>query len=193
MNNVDLTRYKRIVQYFWDPELKNNDDLKSSIWCLGIEYPPVSREQDRTSPSQLTSSPGTLPANTADISSRAAETEDSAVLVSQDEAQDHGLGDRAPSLNQSDGGWPIDFLEDFESKIWMTYRSGFVPIPKSQDPGAASSMTLAVRLRSQLSDASGFTSDTGWGCMIRSGQSLLANTLLQLRLGRGKPCHSGRE
>ncbi|KAJ5162459.1 hypothetical protein N7492_007851 [Penicillium capsulatum] len=51
-------------------------------------------------------------------------------------------------------------------------------------PEAISSMTLSVRLRSQLLDPQGFTSDTGWGCMIRSGQSLLANTLYILTLGR---------
>lgn len=82
-------------------------------------------------------------------------------------------------------GWPVAFLDDFESKIWLTYRSNFCSIPKSDDQNAASSMTLGVRLRSQLMDSQGFTSDTGWGCMIRSGQSLLANALSILHLGRG--------
>lgn len=84
-----------------------------------------------------------------------------------------------------DGGWPTPFLDDFEARIWLTYRSNFPPIARSQDPKALSAMTFSVRLRSQLVDQNGFTSDTGWGCMIRSGQSLLANAILILRLGRG--------
>ncbi|KAJ9134747.1 Cysteine protease [Pleurostoma richardsiae] len=35
-----------------------------------------------------------------------------------------------------------------------------------------------------LGEQGGFTSDSGWGCMIRSGQSLLANTLAICYLGR---------
>lgn len=86
--------------------------------------------------------------------------------------------------NAEDGGWPPAFLDDFEARIWLTYRSNFPVIAKSKDPKALSSMSLSVRLRSQIVDHTGFTSDTGWGCMIRSGQSLLANALIMLRLGR---------
>ncbi|KKK14269.1 hypothetical protein AOCH_003519 [Aspergillus ochraceoroseus] len=81
--------------------------------------------------------------------------------------------------------WPEEFLRDFEAKFWMTYRSNFPPIPRDYNHDRKSSMTLGVRLRSQLLDPHGFTSDTGWGCMIRSGQSLLANAMATLLLGRG--------
>lgn len=92
-------------------------------------------------------------------------------------------------------GWPKAFVCDFESRIWITYRSNFVPIPRPQNHDANPNMTLSVRLRSQLMDSQGFTSDTGWGCMIRSGQSLLANGLSSLLLGRGiniPPHHCGQ-
>ncbi|KAJ2989178.1 hypothetical protein NUW58_g3602 [Xylaria curta] len=41
-----------------------------------------------------------------------------------------------------------------------------------------------MRIKTQLSDQTGFASDSGWGCMIRSGQSLLANAMAIQRLGR---------
>lgn len=84
--------------------------------------------------------------------------------------------------DEDDRGWPKDFLDDFESKIWFTYRSNFPAIKKSV---YSKSTAISTLLHSQTVDQGGFTSDTGWGCMIRSGQSLLANTLLILRLGRG--------
>lgn len=81
------------------------------------------------------------------------------------------------------GGWPHAFLDDFESRIWMTYRSGFEPIPRSQDPKATAAMSFRVRMQNLAQSA--FTSDAGFGCMIRSAQCILANALLELRLGRG--------
>lgn len=168
--------YKRIVQYFWDPEPKNDDPCRSPIWCLGRRYdsPPQASSKRSTSEyddiaerCSATAGPGNTPSRSITKKS---------VLIN--------VEDILPS-RPDDREWPSDFLDDFESRIWLTYRSGFPPIRRSDAPNAASSMTFTVRLRSQLVDQGGFSSDTGWGCMIRSGQSLLANTLATLRLSRG--------
>jgi cysteine protease ATG4 len=58
--------------------------------------------------------------------------------------------------------WPADFYEDFTSRLWYTYRHNYPPIRPAS-----------------------YKTDIGWGCMLRSGQSLLANTLVIHLLGRG--------
>ncbi|KAF9998221.1 Cysteine protease atg4 [Entomortierella chlamydospora] len=56
-----------------------------------------------------------------------------------------------------------DFQRDFTlGLIWCTYRHGYQPIRPSN-----------------------FTSDVGWGCMLRSGQGLLSNALAIQFMGRG--------
>ncbi|XP_047067442.1 cysteine protease ATG4B-like [Lolium rigidum] len=55
------------------------------------------------------------------------------------------------------------FLEDFSSRIWITYRKGFDAI---SDP------------KSKL------TTDVNWGCMVRSSQMLVAQALIFHHLGR---------
>ncbi|WOK94852.1 cysteine protease ATG4B [Canna indica] len=68
-------------------------------------------------------------------------------------------------IGSSDGADPgnsyADFLEDYSSRIWITYRKGFDPIGDTK-----------------------FTSDASWGCMIRSSQMLVAQALLFHHLGR---------
>lgn len=178
MNATDIERCrKRIIQYIWDPEPKNDEEPGSPIWCLGTRYPPQCVEE------------------TADESSKSKkirrgirdELAGQKINIAKG-SPDHG---QQQNTNTSAPGWPEAFLLDFESKIWMTYRSNFPPIPKDARQEGSSSLTLGVRLRSQLIEAQGFTSDTGWGCMIRSGQSLLANSMAILLLGRGMSSGTG--
>ncbi|KAL1807672.1 hypothetical protein ACET3Z_024662 [Daucus carota] len=53
------------------------------------------------------------------------------------------------------------FVEDFESRMLMTYRKGFAAIGESK-----------------------YTSDVNWGCMLRSSQMLVAQALVFHRMGR---------
>ena len=183
MNNNDFSRLTRhVVQYFWDP-LPRNDD-PADIWCLGRRY------DSRFHDARHAKVTGTSPFAQSDSERSQA---DSAVVTDADqrpdESAENGKDDRANSVagtSQSEEeamGWPTEFLDDLQARIWLSYRSNFPPIPKSSDPAASSAMSFSTKLRN-LGSQGGFTSDTGWGCMIRSGQSLLANSLLQLKLGR---------
>ncbi|KAF3556901.1 hypothetical protein F2Q69_00014599 [Brassica cretica] len=68
----------------------------------------------------------------------------------------------AESSEEADAGSVLDaFRQDFSSLILITYRRGFEPIGETT-----------------------YTSDVGWGCMLRSGQMLFAQALLFQRLGR---------
>ncbi|TVY21950.1 putative cysteine protease atg4 [Lachnellula arida] len=178
MAHVDFGRYKKIVQFFWDPAPTNDATSKSPIWCLGKEYRPSDRPSAPNTAAAPSSPPGAEPIE-PEQDAKPATPPDSVAS-----SFDSGLAYDEARNADDDGGWPPSFLDDFEARIWLTYRSNFPAIPKSQDPSALSAMSLAVRIRSQLVDQGGFTSDTGWGCMIRSGQSLLANSLVMLRMGR---------
>ncbi|CAN6236698.1 unnamed protein product [Urochloa humidicola] len=68
--------------------------------------------------------------------------------------------EESSSDSDSDSGHAA-FLEDFSSRIWITYRKGFDVISDSK-----------------------LTSDVNWGCMVRSSQMLVAQALIFHHLGR---------
>lgn len=187
MSHVELGRYgTRIFQYFWDPEPKNDDVSKLPIWCLGKEYDSQTKFRELAISTKAELHKDLPVSSHRDTSYQVLEKARPASPNGGQEDFPHTPPPVAHGgVDEGQGSWPHDFLDDFESRLWFTYRSNFPLIKKSPDPKAATSIPLAVRLRSQLVDSGGFTSDTGWGCMIRSGQSLLANSLVMLRLGRG--------
>ncbi|KAI3319963.1 hypothetical protein HD806DRAFT_255233 [Xylariaceae sp. AK1471] len=171
---VDIGR--RIVQMFWDPEPTNDVVRDQPVWCLGSSYKlnnsPSPKREPAPAPDPQNSAGEPVP-----TAAHLPETPPDSISSSFDESLAY---EEAPR----DGGWPPAFLDDFESRIWMTYRSEFDPIPRSHDPKALAALSFSMRLKTQLSDQTGFASDSGWGCMIRSGQSLLANAIAIQRLGR---------
>ncbi|KAK3677134.1 Cysteine protease atg4 [Recurvomyces mirabilis] len=187
MANKDFTRFtNHIVQYFWDPPPRNDDP--SAIWCLGRRYDSRYLDARQAKVTSTGTGTGTSPSAHSDISQA-----DSAVVTDagqkSSESAENGKDDLSTINNLTHSeeeealGWPTDFLDDMEARIWLSYRSNFPPISKSSDPAATSAMSFSTKLRN-LGNQGGFTSDTGWGCMIRSGQSLLANSLAMLKLGR---------
>ena len=170
MSQVDFGRYKRIVQGFFNQEPRNDELSGVAIWCLGNEYPSKRPLSDQSTPRE---SPE---AGKKSSSEDGRESQDAWIYNITDQT-----GFFPPDSSDVERAWPSEFLDDCEARIWLTYRSGFPPIPKSPD----ASMTLSVRLRN-IAEKQGFTSDTGWGCMIRSGQCLLANALSVLKMGRSR-------
>ncbi|KAM9932196.1 hypothetical protein OXX80_008166, partial [Metschnikowia pulcherrima] len=79
-----------------------------------------------------------------------------------------------------------------QSRVWFTYRSGFQPIARAENgPGPLAFLgpmlfnAIPNTTVGGVLDNHHFTTDVGWGCMIRTSQSLLANALQAATFGRG--------
>ena len=106
---------------------------------------------------------------------------------------------------QDDSGTPISFLShllckeprlspeillDILTRLNFTYRTRFTPIPRAQDGPSPTIFINIFRdnivntVESLFLNPDCFSTDIGWGCMIRTGQSLLGNALQVANLGR---------
>ena len=79
---------------------------------------------------------------------------------------------------------PECFYLDFVSRIWLTYRSHLAH-PITTTTTTTTTDDDDHRSRWQWTPHKSWSSDAGWGCMLRTGQSLLANALVHARLSRG--------
>jgi cysteine protease ATG4 len=199
MADSEIARYGRKVMQLFNFREPRNDNAGVPIFLLGVRYdnqlPPPARAVT-SSPetpvmvAHVIPSPSDSPLSMSKSNENASDFEEitSSQVPPQDDGEDEPVSQSQPeSQNPKQEGvsWPQEFLEDFGSLPWFTYRSNFPLIPRSHDPKAVAGMSFGVRISQMVSREDGFGSDTGWGCMIRSGQSLLAETVLRIQLGRG--------
>ena len=170
----------RAMRFILDTD-STPDKCTDPIWLLGVQHPGYESPPPHT-PSRRPSVESRRPPSFRSNSS-------SSATVSE-------LSQNPPGKNPA-ANWPPVFYADFTSRIWLTYRSQFAPIRDSNlssldadlASGAQAATPSSPRPRKWNwpgSGEKGWTSDAGWGCMLRTGQSLLANALLHLHLGRGK-------
>lgn len=180
------------------------DHCTDPIWLLGVQH--VGYEPPDPSQSPPPTSP-TMPSHRRDSTESSLHTQlhrKSRAPPGAFTLQPNPSLQSVSSFTIESGGpskfaasWPPVFYEDFTSLIWLTYRSNYTPIRDTSlealDP--LSPCDLEMRPSTALPSSPRrwnwpgqgeklWTSDTGWGCMLRTGQSLLANALVHLHLGR---------
>jgi cysteine protease ATG4 len=188
------------------------DKCTDPIWLLGVQHPgyepplPALPNVVATSPANNSNNPNNASLGLTFRRSSASPASPSSFRSSTSSVASSELSQSTNSLSSKipnpAANWPPVFYIDFTSRIWLTYRSQFpVPIKDGRladlcDSGevcegvsTASSPPIAKsRPWNWVGVVGGektWTSDSGWGCMLRTGQSLLANALIHMHLGRG--------
>jgi cysteine protease ATG4 len=159
---------QRVVELFWNKPLDNKDHV-NPIVVLGSTYMSHIRQEQE---------------GLEDETPSAVNEGDAEPSMSDIKQYFQGFMFVKREKSNQDDLWPEDFLSDVVSRIWLTYRTRFPPLARDED--GPSPLSLHNLLRGQNYDLHSdyFTTDCGWGCMIRTGQTMLANALLHLHLGR---------
>jgi len=177
----------KAMRYLLDSDA-TPDKCTDPIWLLGVQHPgyepPLPSHSNVPSNNNVgvrrsSGSPPSFRSSTSSITSTAE------LSLSQSQKSKH----QDPAAH-----WPPVFYIDFTSRIWLTYRSHF-PTPirdarlgdltlENWEAVANSPTTVKSRPWNWGGEKT-WTSDSGWGCMLRTGQSLLANALIHVHLGRG--------
>ncbi|KAH9980532.1 hypothetical protein BJV74DRAFT_101947 [Russula compacta] len=179
----------KAMRYLLDSD-STPDKCTDPIWLLGVQHPGYEPSTEPASPA--------LSRRGSVESRRAASfrTSTSSTMT----ATPTGGNPLLLSQKHPAAHWPPDFYSDFTSRVWITYRSHFLPIRDSsltvlerEQAEAATAAAAGCPIPVSSSPPSkrwwpsgekGWTSDAGWGCMLRTGQSLLATALIHLHLGR---------
>ena len=181
----------KAMRYLLDSD-STPDKCTDPIWLLGLKHPGY--EPPESAPAITLSHSFSTPVRRGSADSRRSPGSASGLRSPSDNQLSSSLASSTSPKRDHGANWPPVFYEDFTSRIWLTYRSQFAPIRDttlaalSYDPNEPSSgppPSPPSKKWFGLAEK-GWTSDAGWGCMLRTGQSLLANTLLHLHLGRGK-------
>ncbi|KAF8431945.1 peptidase family C54-domain-containing protein [Boletus edulis BED1] len=170
----------RAMRFLLDSD-STPDKCADPIWLLGVQHPGYEPPPPAT--------PGRRPSVESRRTPSFRSNSSSSATVSE-LSQSQSPPGKNPAAH-----WPPVFYADFTSRIWLTYRSQFPPIRDSNLSSLDADLTPAVQAATSSSprpkkwnwpgtSEKGWTSDAGWGCMLRTGQSLLANALLHLHLGR---------
>jgi cysteine protease ATG4 len=203
----------RAVQYFLDTD-SQADRSRDDIWLLGVSHHGWRESDFAASPSKSIAPPKEVHTRGVrkKTKSKTKRTKDASYLRSPASPTIGGGSDESfpttplssslsvassvtlptstlPTMAQTQG-WPPVFYHDFISILQLTYRAGFPPIASS----SSSNSTMMSKLKESIGRAHHpntrnhegcLISDAGWGCMLRTGQSLLANALAAVHLGRG--------
>ena len=170
------------------------DKCTDPIWILGVQHPGYEPQTEPASP--ILSRRGSVDSRRASSFRTSTSSTVTAIPGGNNalSSSQISLSSKHPSAH-----WPPEFYADFTSRIWITYRSHFHPIRDSslnaleREQAEAAATGVPIPISSSPPTAKrwwpggekGWTSDAGWGCMLRTGQSLLATALIHLRLGRG--------